>query len=208
MLARASICSVTRMVPNSAAIAPPTRPASIVAASTGPKLADQRHIDCRPQLRFHVQVAELVVALLDQHHADERSGQRDDRQAQDPDLVEARQQGFFPGNPRQQPPRGPQRKDRHVSQADQPVDDYPPKITDPVDHGTRETRGEGVVVFQGNIRAGGHVRISVAGVAAKVARPTVWRLVATRCAACALSLSYFVASTVPLEPRLPIITMG
>ena len=36
MLARASICSVTRMVPSSAAMALPTRPASIVAASTGP----------------------------------------------------------------------------------------------------------------------------------------------------------------------------
>ncbi len=34
--ARASICSVMRMVASSAAIAPPTRPASIVAASTGP----------------------------------------------------------------------------------------------------------------------------------------------------------------------------
>ena len=36
MVARASICSVTRMVPSSAAMALPTRPASIVAASTGP----------------------------------------------------------------------------------------------------------------------------------------------------------------------------
>ena len=36
MLARASICSVTRIVPSSAAMALPTRPASIVAASTGP----------------------------------------------------------------------------------------------------------------------------------------------------------------------------
>ena len=36
MLASASICSVTRIVPNSAAMALPTRPANIVAASTGP----------------------------------------------------------------------------------------------------------------------------------------------------------------------------
>ncbi len=36
MLASASICSVTRIVPNSAAMALPTRPASIVAANTGP----------------------------------------------------------------------------------------------------------------------------------------------------------------------------
>ena len=36
MLLSASICSVTRIVPSSAAIALPTRPASIVAASTGP----------------------------------------------------------------------------------------------------------------------------------------------------------------------------
>ena len=33
---RASICSVTRIVPSSAAIDEPTRPASIVAARTGP----------------------------------------------------------------------------------------------------------------------------------------------------------------------------
>ena len=42
MDASASICSVTRIVPSSAAIALPTRPASIVAASTGPS---SRHID-------------------------------------------------------------------------------------------------------------------------------------------------------------------
>ena len=33
---KASICSVTRIVPSSAAIDEPTRPASMVAASTGP----------------------------------------------------------------------------------------------------------------------------------------------------------------------------
>ena len=89
MLARASICSVTRMVPSSAAMALPTRPASIVAASTGPssRTSDMLMIDAQP--RFQMQHAELSVALHGQHHADERAGQRHHRQAQHADLVEA-----------------------------------------------------------------------------------------------------------------------
>ena len=82
MLVRASICSVTRMVPNSAAMALPTRPASIVAASTGPSSRTSDMLITAPSLRFHVQVAKLHVALHDQHHADERAGQGHHRQAQ------------------------------------------------------------------------------------------------------------------------------
>ena len=50
MLASASICSVTRIVPNSAAMAPPTRPASIVAASTGPNSRTSDRLITAPNL--------------------------------------------------------------------------------------------------------------------------------------------------------------
>ena len=92
MLARASICSVTRIVPSSAAIALPTRPASIVAASTGPSSRTKRHVDDRTQSRFQPQLAKLKIALHGQHHADKRPGQGDDRQAQYAHLVEIRPQ--------------------------------------------------------------------------------------------------------------------
>ena len=91
MLARASICSVTRMVPSSAAMALPTRPASIVAASTGPNSRTSDMLITAAQPRLHVHHAELAVTLHGQHHADERARQRDHRQAQDADLVEIRQ---------------------------------------------------------------------------------------------------------------------
>ena len=69
----------------------PTRPASIVAASTGPSSRTRRQIDHAAQPRFEPDLAELRVALHRQHHADERPGQGHHRQAEDADLVEVRQ---------------------------------------------------------------------------------------------------------------------
>ena len=57
-----------------------------------PQLADQRHVDHRPQPRFQAQIAEREIALHGQHHADERAGQGDHRQAEHADLIEVRQQ--------------------------------------------------------------------------------------------------------------------
>ena len=76
----ASICSVTRMVPISAAIAAPTRPATIRPASTGPELAGQRHHDDVGDGRFGGEAGEAGVALQRQHHAGEDRGQPDHRQ--------------------------------------------------------------------------------------------------------------------------------
>ena len=99
----ASICSVTRIVPSSAAIALPTRPASIVAASTGPS---SRHIDrliSAPSRVSKPNCFELRVRLHRQHHADERAGERDDRQAQHANVVERRDERVAAGHARDQP---------------------------------------------------------------------------------------------------------
>ena len=105
MLSRASICSVTRIVPSSAAMAQPTRPASIVAASTGPSSRTSVILITAPEPRFQSEIAERKIALDRKHHADERAGQGDDRQAEHADLIEIRQQCLVPRQPAEQPVR-------------------------------------------------------------------------------------------------------
>ena len=82
----ASIWSVTRMVPISAAIAAPMRPATISPASTGPS---SRVIDSTTTLAIALSRREpgkAGVGLQRQHHAGEDRGQRHDGQAEIADL--------------------------------------------------------------------------------------------------------------------------
>ena len=132
MLLRASICSVTRIVPNSAAMALPTRPASIVAASTGPSSRTSDILMIAAQPRFQMQHAELIVALHRQHHADERAGERHHRQAEHADLVEGRQQRFAPRQPGKHPDQRAEREDGDVAQRRQPIDDQLAQVGDPI----------------------------------------------------------------------------
>jgi len=74
MLDKASICSVTRIVPNSAAIALPTRPATSWRQH-GAEFPGQRHVDHGTQTRFHLQLLELEERLYRQDHTDEHSRQ-------------------------------------------------------------------------------------------------------------------------------------
>ena len=98
---------MTRIVPISAAIALPTRPASIVAASTGPS---SRHIDMlisAPRRVSKPNCLNCVYDLHGQHHADERAGEGDHRQAQDANVVERRDKRVAARQAREQPGERP-----------------------------------------------------------------------------------------------------
>ena len=88
----ASICSVTRMVPISAAMAAPMRPATIRPASTGPSSRVIEMHDHVGDRRLGVEAREAGVALQRQHHAGEDRGQADDRQRVVADLDHLPQQ--------------------------------------------------------------------------------------------------------------------
>ena len=89
----ASIWSVTRMVPISAAMAAPMRPATIRPASTGPS---SRVIDSTTTIGDRAlggEAGEAGIGLQRQHHAGEDRGQRHHRQAEIADLQQgAREQ--------------------------------------------------------------------------------------------------------------------
>ena len=72
----ASICSVTRMVPISAAMAAPMRPATMRPASTGPS---SRAIEITTTfgIALGVEAREAGIALQRQHHPGEDRGQPD-----------------------------------------------------------------------------------------------------------------------------------
>ena len=77
---RASICSVTRMVPISAAMAAPMRPATIRPASTGPSSRVSEMTDDVGDGGFGIEAGEAGIALQRQHHAGEDRGQPHHRQ--------------------------------------------------------------------------------------------------------------------------------
>ena len=138
MLDRASICSVTRIVPSSAAIALPTRPASIVAASTGPNSRTSDMLITAPSRVSRPSIAELGIALHRQYHANERAGQRDHRQAEHPHLIEIRQDRA-PSRPTSEQPR--QRaptKNSQVADHRNTVDDRGSPIRNPVVNRVRQ----------------------------------------------------------------------
>src|ERR1700733_8973624 len=87
---RASICSVTRIVPSSAAIAEPTRPASMVAANTGPSSRTIEMLITEPRRQSHHR--ELMIRLYSQNHADKGPRDRHHRDALDADRVKDRDQ--------------------------------------------------------------------------------------------------------------------
>ena len=76
----ASICSVTRMVPSSAAMAAPTRPATIRPASTGPSSRVSETTTMVGMALSAWKREKPVIALQRQHHAGEDGGQAHDRQ--------------------------------------------------------------------------------------------------------------------------------
>ena len=80
------------MVPSSAAIADPTRPASIVAASTGPSSRTIEILITEPSRVARPIICKLMISLNGQHHADERARDRHDRDALDADRIEDRHQ--------------------------------------------------------------------------------------------------------------------
>ena len=132
MLARASICSVTRMVPSSAAMALPTRPANIVAANTGPSSRTSDMLITAPSRDSKCKHAELAVTLHGQHHADKRARQGHHRQAEHADLVEIRQERLASGQPRQQPAEGPQAEPGDAAQLDHPIDHQSAQVGNPI----------------------------------------------------------------------------
>ena len=140
MLARASICSVTRIVPSSAAIAQPTRPASIVAASTGPSSRTSEMLMTAPSRVSRSEVAELEVALHGQHHADERAGEGDDRQAEHADLVEIRNDCFVSRHPAKHPIHDATAEQCHIANRRYAIDDRGTPIGDGIGDRTEERR--------------------------------------------------------------------
>ena len=73
MLRTASICSVTFIVPSSAVRAPPMRPASMTAASTGPSSFTTEILISTPQVLLQAHAGQLIVGLDRQRHSDERA---------------------------------------------------------------------------------------------------------------------------------------
>ena len=134
MLARASICSVTRIVPSSAAMALPTRPASIVAASTGPSSRTSDMLITAPNRVSMLQLAELGVALHRQHHADEGAGQGHHRQAQHADLIEVRHERLAARQPGEKPLERPQAEQGDAPQAGDVVHHHLSEVGNPVGH--------------------------------------------------------------------------
>ena len=84
MICRASICSVTRMVPNSAAMAEPARALTIRAVITGPISRARDRATMPAHQTFPAELSEAVVALQGQDHAGEEPGQDDDKEGFDP----------------------------------------------------------------------------------------------------------------------------
>ena len=80
MACMASICSVTLMDANSAAMAEPVRPVTMKADSTGPSSRKQAQRHHRSQEALGVELPQAVVALKPQHHAGEEAGQEHDQQ--------------------------------------------------------------------------------------------------------------------------------
>ena len=76
----ASIWSVTRMVPISAAMAAPIRPATISAGDHRAQFARDREHDHRRDRACGAKAAEAGIGLQRQHHAGEDRSQADDRQ--------------------------------------------------------------------------------------------------------------------------------
>ena len=76
----ASICSVTRMVPSSAAIEAPTRPATMRPASTGPKFARDAERHDRGDQAFGIEARRAEIDLQRQRAAGEEGGEADDGQ--------------------------------------------------------------------------------------------------------------------------------
>ena len=88
------------MVASSAAMALPTRPASIVAASTGPSSRTTEMLMIAAEPRRQAHLVELLIRLHGQHHADEHAGDGHHRHAADADGVQGRQQGAANGRVR------------------------------------------------------------------------------------------------------------
>ena len=77
---------MTRIVPISAAIAAPTRPATISAGDHRPQLARDRQHDDGGDRALGVEPAEPGIGLQRQHHAGEQRGQADHRQREIADI--------------------------------------------------------------------------------------------------------------------------
>ena len=80
MESRASICSVARMVPSSAAMAEPVLPVTMNAESTGPNSRNRLRAVAEPSQLSALNLRQAVVALKSHHHAGKKTRKRDHRQ--------------------------------------------------------------------------------------------------------------------------------
>lgn len=125
------------------------------------EFADEGHVDYGAETGFDAELAELEIALHGEDHADERSRERDDRQAKHADLVEVRKERFSLRAMEQHPVKGVKDEEREITGCVDGINHDATPGSNPISEGHECAAGGGGITISVGREGAGHAMTSL-----------------------------------------------